>query len=124
MRHPKKAKGVTPEATTGEIIPPRRPTKSRPIEEIIEMGAQALNAEIERLAGESELSTWQGKQLCEYIAAAVSIEKNGRDRQTAKLLGRFTDEQLDEMLLKQAPELAKLIREKRPDLLLGPVVAP
>lgn len=100
-----------------------RPVPPRTLDEIVELGLQALNQEIQRLSEEPELSTWQGKQLCDYVSTVLGVDRNHRERALSKHLQKMSDEQLDELLAKHAPEIVQLIREKRPELLLPPAQA-
>ena len=71
----------------------------RTIEEIIDMGQDAIGDQIAMLATPGvKLDSFEGKLLCEYVKAAFGVRKDAREQALMKNLGDVRDADLMKMI--------------------------
>lgn len=74
----------------------------RTIEEIIEMGQDAIGDQVALLvAGGDPLEPPQARMLCDYLKAALFVRKDAREQSLMKNLGDVRDEDLVKLIAKE-----------------------
>src|SRR3954469_8263470 len=71
----------------------------RTIEQIIEMGQDAIGDQIVMLVAHGQrLDSFEGKLLCDYVKAALGVRKDAREQSLLKGLGDVNDADLMKMI--------------------------
>lgn len=81
------------------------------IQAVLDKGIQALGHEVERLAGMPALDSFEGKQLADYIKAAVLLAKEEREAAAAAKVGKADERKLGALILDELARNPELRRE-------------